>query len=237
MCKKMQMVYPDFKVSINLSYVQILKSAILEDIFNILAKYGLKPESFVVEITESGYLENSLSVRRVWDSLKRIGVLIALDDFGTGYSNLSSISNFTPDYVKLDRGFTVKALNNSYENTLMKHIIDLVHSVELKIVVEGVETEDELHRLNNMEPDYIQGYFYSRPLPESDFEKLLCSKQLGSMSMRQILFDSISDGIWNPASLDSLIFNSFVGPAAIFEYSNGKIEYSRSPILRIFRKK
>lgn len=169
MCKKMQMVYPDFKVSINLSYVQILKSAILEDIFNILAKYGLKPESFVVEITESGYLENSLSVRRVWDSLKRIGVLIALDDFGTGYSNLSSISNFTPDYVKLDRGFTVKALNNSYENTLMKHIIDLVHSVELKIVVEGVETEDELHRLNNMEPDYIQGYFYSKPCCRTEF--------------------------------------------------------------------
>lgn len=169
MCKKMQMVYPDFKVSINLSYVQILKSAILEDIFNILAKYGLKPESFVVEITESGYLENSMSVRRVWDSLKRIGVLIALDDFGTGYSNLSSISNFTPDYVKLDRGFTVKALNNSYENTLMKHIIDLVHSVELKIVVEGVETEDELHRLNIMEPDYIQGYFYSKPCCRTEF--------------------------------------------------------------------
>ncbi len=169
MCKKMQMVYPDFKVSINLSYVQILKSAILKDIFNILAKYGLKPESFVVEITESGYLENSLPVRRVWDSLKRIGVLIALDDFGTGYSNLSSISNFSPDYVKLDRGFTVKALNNSYENTLMKHIIDLAHSVELKIVVEGVETQDELNRLNIMEPDYIQGYFYSKPCCKNEF--------------------------------------------------------------------
>lgn len=169
MCKKMQMVYPDFKVSINLSYVQILKSAILKDIFNTLAKYGLKPESFVVEITESGYLENSLPVRRVWDSLKRIGVLIALDDFGTGYSNLSSISNFSPDYVKLDRGFTVKALNNSYENTLMKHIIDLAHSVELKIVVEGVETEDELQRLNIMEPDYIQGYFYSKPCCRTEF--------------------------------------------------------------------
>ena len=169
MCKKMQTVYPDFKVSINLSYVQILKSAILKDIFNILAKYGLKPESFVVEITESGYLENTPFVRRVWDSLKKIGILIALDDFGTGYSNLSSISNFSPDYVKLDRGFTVKALKNSYENTLMKHIIDLAHSVKLKIVIEGVETVEELDRLSVMEPDYVQGYYYSKPCSSDEF--------------------------------------------------------------------
>lgn len=169
MCKEMQQIYPDFKVSVNLSYVQILKSAISNDIFNVIAKYGLKPQSFVMEITESGYLENSLSVRRVWNSLKKFGVLIALDDFGTGYSNLSSISNFSPDYVKLDRGFTVKALNNSYENTLMKHIVELVHSVELKIVIEGVETLEELEQLNDMEPDYIQGYYYSKPCSRLEF--------------------------------------------------------------------
>ena len=123
----------------------------------------------MVEITESGYLENTPLVRRVWDSLKKIGILIALDDFGTGYSNLSSISNFSPDYVKLDRGFTVKALKNSYENTLMKHIIDLAHSVKLKIVIEGVETVEELDRLSVMEPDYVQGYYYSKPCSRDEF--------------------------------------------------------------------
>lgn len=169
MCKKCQEYYPDFKVSINLSYVQILKSAILNDVFNSIAQYGIKPDSIIMEMTESGYLEDTMIVKRVWDSLKKFGVLIAIDDFGTGYSNLSSISRLTPDIVKIDRGFTVKALKHKYENQLMENIIELVHSIDLKICLEGVETNEELKELNRLNPNYIQGYYYSRPCKRQEF--------------------------------------------------------------------
>lgn len=169
MCKECQKVYPNFKITVNLSYVQILKSAILNEVFNVIAKHSLKPESLVVEMTESGYLEDTPAVRRVWNSLKRFGVMIAIDDFGTGYSNLTSISKLTPDIVKLDRGFTVKALENFYENQLMEHVIQLVHSIDLKICIEGVETKDDLNKLSSMGPNYIQGYYYSKPCPRDEF--------------------------------------------------------------------
>ena len=177
MCKECQEVYPDFKITVNLSYVQILKSAILNEVFNVIAKHSLKPESLVMEMTESGYLEDTPTVRRVWNSLKKFGVLIAIDDFGTGYSNLTSISKLTPDIVKLDRGFTVKALENVYENQLMEHVIQLVHSIDLKICIEGIETRDDLDRLSPMGANYIQGYYYSKPCSREEFlEKFVYSK-------------------------------------------------------------
>ena len=169
MCKECQKYNPDFKVSINLSYVQIMKSAILNEIFNVVAKYSLKPSSLILEITESGYLDNTPSLRSIWNSLKKFGVLIAIDDFGTGYSNLMRISQFSPDIIKIDREFTIKALKNPYESRLMSNIIDLVQSIDLKICIEGVETREELNILNLMNPDYIQGYYYSKPCDREEF--------------------------------------------------------------------
>ena len=169
MCKTVRMVIPDFRVSVNLSYVQILKSPIADEIYAQVDASGLSPDSMIIELTESGHLENTPSVRKVWEHLKEYGVSIAMDDFGTSYSNLQSIGNLTPNVVKLDRGFTVKALNNEYENRVMRHVIEMVHSLNLKICVEGIETEDELARIKRLSPDYIQGFYYGKPCCKTDF--------------------------------------------------------------------
>lgn len=169
MCKTVRRTIPYFRVGVNLSYIQILKSPIADEICAQISASGLSPDSMVVELTESGYLENTPSVRKVWEHLKEFGVLIAIDDFGTSYSNLQSIGNLTPSVVKLDRGFTVKALNNDYERRIMQHVIEMVHSLNLKICVEGIETEDELNRINLLSPDYIQGYYYGKPCNKTEF--------------------------------------------------------------------
>ena len=120
-------------------------------------------------MTESGHLEDSAAVRSVWSKLKGIGVGIALDDFGKGYSNLTNIGNLRPSIIKIDRSFTLKALENAYEFDLLLHIIKMVHSLGLGLVVEGIETSDELARINLLEPDYIQGYYYSKPCTQNEF--------------------------------------------------------------------
>lgn len=174
MCKSCQEYDPDFKISINLSYIQMRKSPVLTDIFNVISKYHLKPDSIIIEMTESGNLENTPAIRRMWNNLREFGVLIAIDDFGTGYSNLQSISNLGPNIVKLDRDFTVKALKNDYENQLMSHIIELVHSIDLKICIEGVEKKTDLDKMKQLRPDYIQGYYYGKPCGKEEFiEKFL----------------------------------------------------------------
>ena len=171
MCVKCREKRPDFKVSVNLSYIQILKSNFFKDVTEALEQYKLRPDSLIIELTESGYVDNSPVVRKLWEQLKDRGVLIAIDDFGTGYSNLQSIGNMMPDIIKLDRGFTVKALNNNYEHQLMDQIIQLIHSVDLKVCVEGVETMEELTEIERLSADCIQGYYYGKPCEKQAFYK------------------------------------------------------------------
>lgn len=168
-CVECQKTKPDFKVSINFSYVQILKSAVYEDLTSAIEKYHLKPESVIVELTESGYLARNALVTNLWKKLKDYGVQMALDDFGTGYSNLINLSQMQPDILKIDREFTFKALTSDYEHQLLKQIIEMVHSLNIKEVVEGVEEREELDRITAMGPDYIQGYYYSKPCSIEDF--------------------------------------------------------------------
>ena len=173
-CKRIQKVYPDFKVNVNVSYVQVLKSPFLTEFLRMLKEYELSPNSIVIELTESGQLNDSSQLHRIWDNLRKYGVSVALDDFGTGYSNLMNISDMTPYVVKLDRGFTVKALNNHFERELMANIIKMMHSIGLKICVEGIETEEELIQIRALSPDYIQGYYYGKPCPEDEFYTKYC---------------------------------------------------------------
>ena len=174
-CKRMQVVNPTFSVSVNVSYVQVIKSPFVVEFFRLLNEFGMSPASITIELTESGELDDSLQIQKVWNNLRQFGVSIALDDFGTGYSNLMNISDMTPNVVKLDRGFTVKALKNEFERKLMASIIQLVHGLGLKICVEGVETEEELNHIRALGPDYIQGFYYGRPCPEEEFYESFCN--------------------------------------------------------------
>ena len=171
MCEECRKFYPEFKISINLSYIQLLKSALVEDFYTILDRHSLSADSIILELTESGYLETSQNVMNIWRNFKEIGVCIAMDDFGTGYSNLKNIGILSPNTVKIDRSFTMQALQNEYEHKLLEHIIDMIHSLNLKVVVEGIETAEELKEISRMKPDYIQGYYYSKPCTSQQFKE------------------------------------------------------------------
>ncbi len=173
-CQRVQESIPDFSVSVNVSYVQVLKSPFVLEFSRLMTEKGMSPDSITLEMTESGELNDSAMIQKVWDNLKDFGVEIALDDFGTGYSNFMNISDMTPNVVKLDRGFTIKALKNDFEKSLMENLIQLVHSLGLKICVEGVETEEELTRIRALDPDYIQGFYYGKPCPAEEFIESFC---------------------------------------------------------------
>lgn len=173
-CQRMQTVIPNFIVSVNVSYVQVTKSPFLMEFFRLLNENEMSPASITIELTESGELSDSLQVQKIWNNLRQYGVSIALDDFGTGYSNFMNISHMTPTVVKLDRGFTLKALKNEFERKLMGNIIQLVHGLGLKVCVEGVETEEDLNSIRALGPDYIQGYYYGRPCPSDEFFDTFC---------------------------------------------------------------
>lgn len=161
----------DFRVNINVSYIQVMKSDVFSDIMSVIDKYSLQPSCIGIELTESGYLDSITHFNHLWRKLKDNGVYVILDDFGTGYSNLHCLSDLKPNYIKIDRTFTLKALKNKYDYELMTYIIDMAHSLGLKLCIEGVETSDDLRQLRQSGVDYIQGYLFGKPYPAVEFEK------------------------------------------------------------------
>lgn len=168
-CSRCQKYIPDFRININLSYVQVMKSRVLTEILTALRLYGLEPSAVGIELTESGYLDSNTHFKKLWDGLKKNGVLVILDDFGTGYSNLHCLGDLRPNYIKIDRSFTLKALNNQYEHDLMTQIITMTHKLGLTLCVEGIETESEFKKISELDPDYIQGFLFGRPQPAEEF--------------------------------------------------------------------
>ncbi len=171
-CKKMQETIPHFKISVNVSYIQVMKSDLIRDISALLDEYQLSADSVQIELTESGFFESDQNYIRFCASLRTLHIPLALDDFGTGYSNFHYLYHINPQVIKIDRSFTLKALNNDYEFTLLRHMTQLTHSINSKMCIEGIETAEELEKICELDPDYIQGYYFSKPLPaEVFFEK------------------------------------------------------------------
>lgn len=169
MCSEIQQHIPGFKVNINISYIQVMKSDILKDILSAIQQYNLAPECVGIELTESGYLDSSPHFLKLRRLLKTNGIPLIIDDFGTGYSNLHCLSDLSPTYIKIDRDFTNKAMQNIYDHELMIKIIEMAHSLELLICVEGVEETSVLEDIRMIHADYIQGYLFGRPCCKLDF--------------------------------------------------------------------
>ncbi len=169
--KRMQESIPDFRVNVNVSYVQVMKSDVVEDIMEAVNACDMKPKDLVIELTESGLIETDVYFTRLWKQLKENGVKLALDDFGTGYSNFHYLNELRPDIIKIDRSFTVRAMANEYEYNLLSLLSGMVRNLELKVCVEGVETEEERDKIALLPPDFSQGYFYGRPCAQAVFEE------------------------------------------------------------------
>lgn len=171
MSHEIQKVLPNFKISINISYIQVLKSNIISEIISAVSQHEVAPRSVIIELTESGSLTSDTRVTKLWSKLKKKGIHLALDDFGTGSSNFQYLNDLKPDLIKIDRSFTVKALENDYEYNLLSFMSNMVHGLHLKMCIEGIENSDELSRMRALSPDYCQGYYFGKPCSYEQFIK------------------------------------------------------------------
>lgn len=168
-CRRIRQYIPDFRISVNLSYIQVLKSNVLEDIISSMEEFELPQGSIVVELTESGFFESDENFLKFCKGLKEHGIQLALDDFGTGYSNFHYLYELSPEIIKIDRSFTLKALENEYEFNLLKYMAEMTHNIDLNLCIEGIEGKNELDKICKVDPDYIQGYYFGKPVPLEQF--------------------------------------------------------------------
>ncbi len=130
---------------------------------------NINPNLITFEFTESGFIEDDFQVQRLITAFREKGITLALDDFGTGYSNLVYLQKMKVDTIKLDRSFVSKAINNEYYFKLISNIVNMAHNIDLKVCLEGIETNEEMEKVKIMVPDYIQGFYYGKPVCADDF--------------------------------------------------------------------
>ncbi|WP_162287883.1 sensor domain-containing protein [Indiicoccus explosivorum] len=157
-------------LNVNISSRQLLSDHFFVNLTALLDETGYPPERLNLEITESVVLYDIDRTMDVLEQLRKLGVCVSLDDFGTGYSSLSYLTKLAVDYLKIDRSFILDMEENESKALITKSIIDVAHSLKMKVVAEGIETAGQEKILRGMSCDFGQGYLFSRPLPLEDFK-------------------------------------------------------------------
>lgn len=168
-CVEWRKKQPDFYISVNVSYIQLEKCGIAEDILTILQESGLPGRALTLEITESNRIERYSDFNEIFKKWKQAGIKIAIDDFGSGYANFSHLKNIAVDKIKIDRCFVSGINDNEYNLQILTNIFELAHNAQVLICCEGIEERDELNTLALMEPDEYQGYIFGRPFDRQFF--------------------------------------------------------------------
>lgn len=155
-------------IEINISVAQCMQSNLASEVLETLDKYNVKANQINLEITETAASDSQKIMNENLEKLNKAGISFSLDDFGTGYSNIKRIASLPLDIIKLDKSFT-KLEGNPKLQIVLENTINMIKAMKMKIVVEGVETEELVKYFSQHECDYIQGYFYSKPIPREAF--------------------------------------------------------------------
>lgn len=165
--------YPIVPVSVNISRADVFHGDLVDTITSLTKKYDIDPAYLHLEITESAYTSNTNQIIQAIDHLHSLGYVIEMDDFGSGYSSFNMLSQMSTDVLKLDMKFIQNELAKPAEQSFLQDVINMAHRAKLTVVAEGVETLEQAERLMLAGCDYAQGYYYAKPLPLAEFERML----------------------------------------------------------------
>lgn len=160
------------KLAVNLSGRQFASPTLLHQITEVLNRYDIKPQYLEFEVTESVSMISLKESLKVLHQLRDLGVGVNIDDFGTGYSSLAYLKQFPVDTLKIDKAFIMNMLEDQDDRTIVESIVSMSKAMGLKIVAEGVETLEHVKLLKKMGVDFAQGYYFSKPIPFSQFDRL-----------------------------------------------------------------
>ncbi|QAR33913.1 EAL domain-containing protein [Geovibrio thiophilus] len=163
----------DLKVAVNLSLKQFIQKDLYMSVKNVLSETGMEPKHLELEITESTIMVDTENTRDILDKLSSLGITFAIDDFGTGFSSIGYLTRIPIDTIKIDKSFTQGIDTSEDSLSIVRSVIQLSRNLGIEVVAEGVENETHLRLLRELECDLAQGYYFSKPVPAAEFEKLL----------------------------------------------------------------
>jgi EAL domain-containing protein (putative c-di-GMP-specific phosphodiesterase class I) len=165
--------FAPLQVSVNFSPRQFQQPDLVEQVRRAVGDAGLEPRYLGIELTESSVMKDAELTIKTLRQLKETGVQVSIDDFGTGYSSLSYLKRFPVDILKIDISFVRNSTTDPKDAAIVRAIITLAHSLNLKVIAEGVETKEQLRFLSSLRCDEVQGYLFGTPLPAEAFRQIL----------------------------------------------------------------
>jgi diguanylate cyclase (GGDEF)-like protein/PAS domain S-box-containing protein len=165
--------HPQLSMAVNISAIQFRRGDVEDTVLRALAASGAKPAALELELTESILIDGAEQVLATIRRLQELGVRLAIDDFGTGYSSLAYLKRFAVDKLKIDQSFVRDIVTDQDDAAIVRAVIQMAGSLDLKVVAEGVETEAVAAELRAMDCDLVQGYHFGRPMPAAEFRRLI----------------------------------------------------------------
>lgn len=160
-------------ISVNVSRIDLYDPKLVQHLVDLREKYQLPSQYLELEITESAYTEDPEQIIAITNKLREAGFVILMDDFGTGYSSLNMLKDIQIDVLKLDMGFLKSSDYSAKGGNILTAILKMAESLKMQTIAEGVETKEQVEFLKSIGCKYVQGFYYSKPLPVEDFEKLI----------------------------------------------------------------
>ena len=214
-------------ISCNMSRYDVYKENYIDKIEKIREKYNVPVKYIHIEITESSAIGGMELVSNVLDRLHKCGYIVEMDDFGSGYSSLNVLKDLEVDMIKLDMRFLSGKIGGR-GGTIISSIVRMTKWLNTPVIAEGVETLEQADYMKSIGCSYVQGYLYSKPVNEDEFiEKLGVITHEPVAAAMDLVSDLDIGKFWDPQSTETIVFNNFVGGAAIFSYQDGNIEYIR----------
>lgn len=215
-------------VSVNVSRYDAVREEFFDVVADLTTAYHIPRRLLNLEITESAFSHDTDRIVGVVNRLREAGFLVEIDDFGSGYSSFNTLKDVQADVLKLDMKFLSDHADNQRGGTIIESIIRMAKWLSTPVIAEGVETRAQADFLRSIGCSYGQGYLFSRPVATDAFEALLNSAETEpELSIMETVAGMDRDLFWNPSSVDTLVFSSYVGGACVLEYRGGTLELIR----------
>ena len=214
-------------VSVNVSRVNLYNQNLVNLFSELVKKYDIPAGLLHLEMTESAYMANPQIMERVVKELQARGFVILMDDFGSGYSSLNTLKDIKVDVLKIDMKFLSGNSNVERSRSILGSVILMAGWLETPVIMEGVETAEQVEFLKSIGCNYVQGFYYAKPMPVSDYEELIRGIPQKPTQMHSENLKEIIKMLWSSDPFDELIFNALNEPAAICEYKNASLHILR----------
>lgn len=214
-------------VSVNVSRVDLYNPRLVENICELVEKYEIPKDLFNLELTESAYTDNPKAIIEIMDHFQEKGFKLMMDDFGSGYSSLNVLKDMRFDFLKIDMKFMEKTRYTGRGENILASVVCMAKWLKMPVIAEGVETGEQVRFLRSIGCEYVQGYYFAKPMALEDYETLIRKQEKYTNSNENSNIDFNTDSIWQTGNELDNIFSGILQPTAIYEYEKGHVELLR----------